>query len=356
MNLIDIARARMYNQQITQKQFKTITELVKWMGAMQAQDAAMVNWAIAQRLPHFTENDVRKALDAAEILRTHLMRPTWHVVTASDIYWILELTAPQILAANKGRHKQLELDDKTIAKSNDIIVRNLEGGKHLTREEIVVELQKAGIDTSANRASHLFMCAELEGIICSGKMKGKKQTYALLPERVPQKNLLTQEEALATLAKKYFASHGPATLKDFIWWSGLKVRDAKKALELIKADLISENVEDDTCFFTDNINIAEPKEDVFLLPAFDEYLISYTNRNASITSEHHKKAISINGIFWPIIIVDGQVKGTWKRVIKKDKVEISTTMFDTVRDIVKDKINEKAREFGVFLQKEVLFK
>ncbi|MBT34262.1 MAG: hypothetical protein CMO01_31745, partial [Thalassobius sp.] len=233
MNLIDIARARMFTQQITQTQFKTVTELVDWMGAMQAQDAAMVNWAMAQRVSDSTELDVRKALDAGEIIRTHLMRPTWHVVTASDIYWMLELTGPQILTANKGRHKQLELDEKTIAKSNDILVKNLEGGKHLTREEIIVELQNAGINTSENRASHLFMCAELEGIICSGKMNGKKQTYALLPERVPQKNLLIQEEALATLAKKYFASHGPATLKDFIWWSGLKVRDAKKALELI---------------------------------------------------------------------------------------------------------------------------
>lgn len=355
MNLIDIAQARMYNQQITGNECETTTELVDWMGAMQAQDAAMMRWALGIRLPKTTEKSIIKALDAGEIIRTHLMRPTWHIVSASEIYWMLELTGPSILSSLKGRHKQLELDAKIIYKSNETIVKELEGGKHLIREELNAVLEKVGIDTSNNRASHLLMLAELEGLICSGIMRGNKQTYALLAERVPKKFLLPKEEALAKLAEKYFTSHAPATLQDFIWWSGLKIKDARQALELIKSTLISTEVNEQTYWFNDDQNLGENKNTVLLLPAFDEYLISYTDRTASITSDNHKKAISYNGIFWPIIVINGLVKGVWKRVVKNNKVAFSINLFEPVSDSLNYQIKRKAIAYGEFLNKEITF-
>jgi len=328
MNLSDISALRLHNQQIASTNFKTVKELVGWMGAMQAQDYNQAKWAIGVRLPHLTEAQIESAFNQGEIIRTHLMRPTWHFVSADDIYWLLELTAKQIKSTTKSRHRDLGLTENELKKSKEVLVKSLEGNRSLTREELSDELNRAGINTFEQRLPHILMDAEIDGIICSGALSGKKQTFTLLAERVPEKKTFTKEEALALLAKKYFNSHGPATLPDFIWWSGLPVSDARKALEINKANLISETIGADTYWFSDSINIPTPLPDsVYLLPAFDEYLISYKNRSAAITADHHTKAISNNGIFRPVIVVNGQISGLWKRILKKDTVIIELDHF-----------------------------
>jgi hypothetical protein len=198
------------------------------------------------------------------------------------------------------------------------------------------------------------MDAEIDGIICSGAISGKKQTYALLAERVPEKQTFTKDEALTLLAKKYFTSHGPATLADFVWWSGLPVTDARKALEMNKATLISETIGADTYWLSDSINIPTTSPDsVYLLPAFDEYLISYKNRSAAITIDHHTKAISNNGIFRPVIVVNGQISGLWKRTIKKDTVLIELDHFRPHNPTEKQLIEKAAELFGRFTGKQM---
>ena len=233
MKLADIAKIRLINQQIAGTKFKSIKDMVGWMGAMQAQDYAMAKWAVGVRLPNLTDQAVENAINNGEIIRTHLLRPTWHLVSADDIYWALELTAPRIMDSLKSRHTELGLSETILTKSNTIMEKALMGGKHLTREELMDELEKAKIPTDDNRLSHLLLWAELNGIVCSGAIKGGKQTHALLEERVSKTKSMTKEEALANLAKKYFTSHGPAALQDFAWWSGLSVGDAKSALEMV---------------------------------------------------------------------------------------------------------------------------
>jgi hypothetical protein len=202
------------------------------------------------------------------------------------------------------------------------------------------------------------MDAEIDGIICSGAISGKKQTYALLAERVPGKQTFTKNEALTLLAKKYFTSHGPATLADFVWWSGLPVTDARKAIEMNKTTLISETIGNDTYWLSDSINISTTSpESVYLLPAFDEYLISYKNRSAAITIDHHSKAISNNGIFRPIIVVNGQISGLWKRTIKKDKTLIELDHFRPHNKKEIGLIEKAVESFGHFsgMKTEVKF-
>ncbi len=246
MKLTNVATSRLTAQQITGTKFKAIKDLVGWMGAMQAQDYAMMKWAVGVRLPGATDQAVEDAISKGEIIRTHLLRPTWHLVSADDIYWMLELTAPNIKASMKSRHKDLRLSESVLAKSNAIIEKTLTGEKHLTRDVLAGEIKKAKIPTDENRLSHLLMWAELSGIVCSGAVQKGKQTHTLLEERVPKPKSMTKEDALAKLAQKYFTSHGPATLQDFVWWSGLSVGDAKQALDTVKTELASETIDSQT--------------------------------------------------------------------------------------------------------------
>ena len=350
MKTTDIARLRLINQQIESPHMDSPKKLVAYMGAIQAQDYNMCKWAIGVRIADITEKNVEAALNKGDILRTHVLRPTWHLVSSADIYWMLELSAPQINSAMRSRSKQLELSEQLLRKTNNLIVKQLEGGKHAERDELVSAFKKAKISTDDNRAAHLLMHAELEGLICSGKMSGNKQTYALLEERVKKKNTLSRDEALATLALRYFSSHGPATLADFTWWSGLNTKDARHALEHVKKKLHAEKLNDDTYYLPATLKLpAAVKPSVHLLPAFDEFLISYKNRSASILLEHHKHTISSNGIFWPTVVVNGQVAGLWKRSIKKDKVSIETDLFHTKPD---DILLKKAiKMYGDFIGK-----
>lgn len=344
---------RLISQQVALSKFNAAKELVAWMGAMQAQDYNMAKWAIGIRLPGATNETIETAIDKGDIIRTHLLRPTWHFVSADDLYWMLELTAPQIKALTKSRNKELELTDAIFKKSNKIIEKALIGNKHLTREEIMAELIKAKIQVDDNRSSHLMLQAELDGIVCSGATKGNKQTYALLHERVAKTKSLTKDEALARLAERYFSSHCPARLTDFIWWSGLSVANARHALEMVTPKLISETINEHTYWLANSFSNSHSLEaSTYLLPAYDEYLISYKDRTASLSAKHNKRSISINGIFKPVIIVNGQVIGTWKRTIIKDKVVIETEYFKRANKAAKNLVAKAAATFGNFIGKK----
>ena len=206
---------------------------------MQAQDYAMAKWAIGSRLAETTDRKVEHSINKGEILRIHVLRPTWHFVSADDIHWVLQLSAQKIKSSLTTRHKQLELTESVISKTNSIIERRLSEEICLTRDELANEFHKAGIRTDDNRLSHILFRSELDGIVCSGPVKGNKLTYALLHQRVPHKKDFSREESLGVLAKRYFNSRCPATLEDFIWWSNLSVKDALKAADLIKSDFTS---------------------------------------------------------------------------------------------------------------------
>ena len=352
MNKTELLQIRLQRQQISEAKFGGVKELVHWMGAMQAQDYVMAKWAIGIRIPGSTDNIVESALNEGNIIRTHLMRPTWHLVSADDIYWMLELTAPQIKTSLKSRHKQLEITESVVTKSKNIFLNALSKNGHQTRDLLIKELEKSGINTKENRASHLFLMAELDGLICSGISSAKKQTFALLAERVPGKRLLKRDEALAELAMRYFSSHGPATLYDFIWWSGLPARDARKALDILNSQLTSTQIDTQIYWFDPNhAALKSASEQVHLLPAYDEFIISYKDRSACLMQEYVKKTISSNGMFWPVIIVDGKVIGLWKRTIKKDTVIFGIDLFQSFSEKIKSLIEKRVGEFGAFINK-----
>ncbi|HTQ66473.1 MAG TPA: winged helix DNA-binding domain-containing protein [Puia sp.] len=353
MKLSDIPQIRLLSQQIASTSFKTSKEIVSWMCAMQAQDYNMAKWAIGCRVPGLTENAIENAIDKGEIIRTHLLRPTWHFVDADDISWILALSGPRLKASLKGRQLQMELTETIFKKSNQIIEKALLKEGHLTRDELVSILKKAKMPVDNPRGGHLFLRAELDALICSGRLKGKKNTYALFSERIPAQKKISRDDALAKLAKKYFTSHCPATIPDFTWWSGLTASDARNALEMIKPNLISEKIGSEI-YWMDPIfsNSIQKMDSVHLLPAFDEFLISYSDRAASLSSEHHHKALTQNGIFRPVIIINGKVCGLWKRSLKKNKIVPELNFFKPPAKKLKSLIRKASGHFTDFLNQE----
>ncbi len=325
---MNIPNLRLISQQLINPQFSKPQEVVAWMGAMQAQDYNMCKWAVGVRLPESTEKQVQKALDEGAILRTHVMRPTWHLVVADDIRWMVELTAARIFTQVQSRDKMMGLNEKIFDHSNRVLHEALKNGKHLTKDELSVCWEDAGIDTSEYRMYHLLMRAELEALICSGAMKGKKQTYALIEERAPKAKTYDRETSLGMLAKRYFASHGPATVQDFVWWSNLSMADGKKGIEMLGNGFTALDFDGQRYFMLKTLKEMDANNRVHLLPAFDEMIIAYRDRSAVIADEHNGKAISSNGIFRPTIMKNGEAIGLWKKIRKKNVIEIEPSYFE----------------------------
>ena len=261
MNDSEILRLRLHNTGLSHSPFKSADDAVSHSGAVQAQNFAAAKWALGLRIKNSTDEDIEKAFNEGTILRTHVMRPTWHFVVPEDIRWMLELTAPRVKTVLAHYNRKLELDDALFAKSNAAIVKALQGHTYLTRQELKTILTNIGIETNVQRLAHIIMWAELDGLICSGPRRGKQFTYALLEERVGKAKKLSREQALAKLALNYFTSHGPAQLKDFSWWSGLTVKDARDALDLIKSKLNQATLDGKTYWFStqhkcDNTKVA----------------------------------------------------------------------------------------------------
>jgi hypothetical protein len=355
MNNLRISALRLHQQQIINKTFATPQSLVAYMGAIQAQDYPMSKWAIGLRLPESTDSQIEAALDAGQLVRTHVLRPTWHIVSGQDVRWMLAISKKQIKSAMSSYDKTLGIDSATYHKTNDLIIRALEG-KNLTRAEVMSEIEKGGITTNSSRAVHFMANAEIEGIVCNGVVRGKEQTYALMDEKVPKGVVLSREEAISELTKRYFRSHAPATIQDFNWWSGLSMSDVRMGLESIKSQLESFEMDGRTYFMPKELVDIQQKESTFFLPAFDEYCVSYKNRDAVFSPAWQGNAITSNGIFKPIIVVNGQVVGIWKRTAKPKIVEIETTFFDEKDRLSINEIEREVALFGNFIEKPISIK
>ena len=350
-----IPHIRLQNQQLLNPLFRKPKELVSWMGAMQAQNYPMVKWAVGMRLKSATIQTVEKALRDGEILRTHVMRPTWHLVAAEDIRWMLKLSAQRIKSANDSFAKgwDLEITDELYMKSYNLLEQILAGNKSLTKQEITGHFCRSGIlaEPDNNRMTRFMARAEQEGIICSGEDKGGKCTYALLEERVPPMPEITKDEALARLARSYFRSHAPAVLQDFIWWSGLPISDARQAIYLIASELTEEQWQGEIWYIhADSRTRGRVSNCLHLLPSYDEYLLGYKDRTDVLPKEHYPKAFTNNGLFFPIILHNGQVIGNWDRSARKKGIELPHSWFISDVCVDEDMLNEAKQKYVKFLE------
>jgi hypothetical protein len=310
----EIAQWRMHNLGLWGDPVKGAADVVARLGAMQAQEFPYAKWSVAQRTSAAGDADVDRLFDKGTILRTHLLRPTWHFVLPEDIRWILGLTAPRVKTMVASYDRQLELDERLYARTNRLIAKALEGGKQLTRKELVATLNRSKITGTNQRFGHIMMRAELDAVVCSGALRGKQHTYALLDDRAPKYKVLESDEALAELTRRYFTTRGPATLKDYSWWSSLKMGDCRRAADMLGGKLESKDVDGRTYWFASG---SEPPKrsnwTVDLVQVYDECVVAYTLSRDVLSAQVKGDFPKDIMFYWHPILFGGQVLGHWRR-------------------------------------------
>lgn len=348
----DIAQRRLYNQLIASPTLTTPTAVVDRLVAIQAQDYNQALWAIGLRQPAATQAAVEQAIADKQIVRTWPMRGTLHFVTAVDIRWLLALLTPRILARSTSRQRQLELDTAAFSRAEKLFTAALAGDRLLTRQEMMAVLEQGDVTTGGQRGYHLLWWAAQTGLICFGPRQGKEDTFVLLDEWLPEGKRLDRDESLAKLTRRYFSGHGPATVQDFMWWSGLTAADARQGLEMVKTQLAQAHLDGQTYWFSPApppTKAASPT--VHLLPAFDQYLLGYRERGAVLNLAWATRIVpGRNGVFKPILVVDGQVVGTWKRTLRQTKVVVKFNPFVPLSPAQTKAIGAAAEDYGRFLE------
>jgi hypothetical protein len=328
LTLADLALLRLRNQRLLDKKFAKPEDVVGFLGAVQSQDYHGATWAVAQRLKSPRAAVVERAFNAGKILRTHVLRPTWHFVLPADIRWMLALSAPRIRSLSAYYDRQLKIDERELARVFDVLTAALRGGQLATRAELSAALAQAGIAAKGQRMGHLLMHAELAALICSGPRRGKQHTYALLDERVPATQARTREAALRDLSLRFYTGHGPALPQDFAWWSGSNLTEAKAGLEMVRDQLSSLEIAGRTYWHAGNAKppqLATPV--VHMLPNYDEHLIAYKERSAAFDRERVREGKTDDRVFLNhLVTLNGQVIGGWRRVQNKTETTLITRL------------------------------
>jgi hypothetical protein len=349
----DIARTRLASQFLLTSPHAKASDVVRALGAVQAQDYQGAKWALAQRLKRqVVDADIERELTDGHIVRTHILRPTWHFVAPEDLRWMLTLTAPRVKAFMASYNRRLELTPEVFRRTNATIAKTLEGGKHLTRAELRGPLERCGIGPiTTQRLGHLMMEAELDGVICSGARRGKQFTYALIEERVPAAPPRDRDDALVELTRRYFRARGPATSRDFAWWSGLAMADVKRGIDIAGRELERVTMDAQTLWRSAD---AKPhrgtKNTAHLLPNYDEYFIGFKDRSAG--AQRLGSAAIVTGgsaLIAHIAIVDGQLVGGWRRQLEKSHVEVTLDLLTRLPAAERDLIAAAAESFGRFV-------
>jgi hypothetical protein len=347
MTGVDLARRRLHGQRVIGPPFADPAAAVAWLGAVQAQDYLGALWALGLRTRNATEAVVERAVADRRIVRTWPMRGTLHFVPAADARWMLELLTPRVAPAKRARHRSLGLDDAVFTRSKHLLERALRGGRTLTRDAVYRALEDGGIPVGGQRGIHVLQqLAEDRFVVFAGR-KGRQQAFALFEEWLPAARSRPRDEALGTLATRYFTGHGPATIRDFVWWTKLTVSDAREGIRLAGATLAREEVAG-----TEYWSAATPRparrasDGVVLLPAFDETLVGYRDRSALLDPAYSAR---VHHLLSPTIVAGGRVVGTWSRRLDPELVNVKPAFFERPGRATVRAVADAAERYGAFL-------
>ena len=305
---------RLLNQQLIAPQFDTPAEVVRYMGAMQAQEYRMMRWAVAMRTRKPSHKAFKQVFDEGQIIRLHLMRGTWQLVCAEDYWSMIDLFAPKAIAVTKGwmNSNKISIPDDELMRVRDILIQSATDKRSVTKEDFILALAERNLQMDDHRLSYHIRMAELSGVLCSGDLLPMKATYALAADKMKSSVKMERDEALAHFTRKYFQSRQPATLEDFVWWSGLNISDCRKGIALLGDYIHVERYRGREFYLTDDCRKRGFRKGKFLLiPPYDEYLISYKSRDIVLPPEHRHHAHNNSGIFQPVIAYDGTICGNW---------------------------------------------
>ena len=318
-----LATLRLAAQGIAAPSFETPVEVVRHMLAMQAQDFPGAKWSVGLRTVGASDADVERAIADRQIVRSWPMRGTLHFAAAEDLGWMLALTRDRMVKGAAGRHRTLELDDSSFALAARIAERELAVSGVIGRSALLAAFDAAGLSTAGQRGNHLLWYLSVTGLLVFGPLDGKQHSFALLSDWVRTARPLTGDEALAEFARRYFTSHGPATDRDFAWWSSLTLTDARRGLAAVAGEFEQLDVDGRTYYHRPGLEPA--RAGVFALPGFDEYVLGYQDRSAPLAAEWVDRVVpGGNGVFFPTIVVDGEIVGTWKRTVSAKQISITT--------------------------------
>jgi hypothetical protein len=318
---------------------------------MQAQDYGPAKWSVGQRSSGLADADLERAVTTGAIIRTHVLRPTWHFVAREDLRWLLALTGPRVQQSSRSRLRELGLDDRTLGRCQELIVSELEGGKRLSRYGIAEALDRAGVDRDGQRLPYILMHCELEVTICSGGFDAKRHTYALVDERVPEDPPFDRDEAMIELTRRYLTGHGPATVNDLRWWSSLTVADIKSALHMLDKEVSSATIDGITFWSMADEETPAPKpRGAHLLQPYDEFIVGYTESrffNDPLGAEARaawKRGSQLRGL----IILDGKIAGHWRRSIATGRIEVEVATYGDPKPGAIRAIEKAAEDLGRF--------
>jgi hypothetical protein len=349
----DLLELRLRNQRLTRGDLRDSADVVSWLGAVQSQDYAGGRWGVALRTRGVTAAAFDRAFDRGSILRTHVLRPTWHFVPRADIRWMLSLTAPRLLVNSASAFRRLEIDDRVASKCRNVFVRALGGGKQLTRAELSAALADSHIRATGQRLAHIMFRAELEMVVCSGPRRGRQFTYMLLDDRAPGVKALGRQESLAELALRYFRSHGPATLRDFTWWSGLRVKDSRAAVAALGKSIVHEQIDGLDYWLVPSRAAAFSRAgSVYLLPNYDEYVVAYRDRGVLKAPVSADAPRGVDLYSHPMI-VNGLYAGTWRREEKRGSVRIVTSPVHSLTRAHGKALSDQVARMSTFLDAAV---
>ena len=352
---LGIARRRLANERLWGPSLSSPEEAVGLLGAVQAQDYAGAKWSVGRRCTGVTDAAVDSALDEGTILRTHVLRPTWHFVRAADIRWILDLTSARVHALNAYYYRQHGLDEDAFRRTERSLRRALRGGNHLTRPEIRNVLAKDGFEAAGVRLAFVLMHAELDGVVCSGTRRGKEHTYALLEERVPDASSTSREESAGELARRFFTSHGPATVSDLRWWSSLRVAEIREGLDAA-GDALQQEVFGGLTYWScvDPPPESAPRPPVLLLQGFDEYLVAYADTKHVFDAAGIRASLpDTRALSTGVLVAGTQLSGHWRRRNATGELVVEVTPYRPLTGREAAALRSEGRRLGEFLDARV---
>ncbi len=348
----EVIRRRLRTQRLTGARSARPEDVVGWLGAVQAQDYGPAKWAVGMRLRRPSDAAVEQAFADGRILRTHVLRPTWHFVLPADIRWLLTATAPRVQARAAYRHRQLGLDAATLKRTDALLAAALRGGNQLTREEAGTVLTRAGVSAEGQRLPYILMHAELEALICSGARRGRQHTWALLDERAPGSFELSRADALVELAKRYFTSHGPATARDFATWASLTLAEVGESIEAAGPSLRREDLDGVTLWSGSGESPRPPRlrsPVVRLVQGYDEYIMGYSKTKHVLAPPKTPWSPSDRPIANLVVLLDGRIAGYWRRTIKRNEVVVEVGLLEPFDAAQSQALEAEAARYGEFL-------
>jgi hypothetical protein len=352
----DIPALRLINHGLRTPVFDLPEEVVEHLGAVQAQDFAGAKWGISLRMKHATDASLNDAFNDGRILRTHVMRPTWHFVLPEDIRWMSELSAPRLRRLLAPYDRKLELTAPLIRRCKKIIGDALKGNCYLTRGELAARLAKEKIRANGQRLAHIVIHAEVDALVCSGPLRGKQLTYALVEERAGRERTLSHSEGMTLLASRYLRSHGPATTHDFAGWSGCTIKDAQTAIESLGSRVHSERVGGEDYLrlpIKSSATVKSPH--ALLLTVFDEYTIAYRNWDLLADKKEMKqKMFAMGNGVGNLVVIDGRIAGTWRRNVSGSRVLMTIALSRSLNAKERSAVKTRIRLYEEFLGKEVV--